>query len=186
MFKRFQLGSTLFASFVATFFMTIFLSFFSIDLIKQLGLIAQVSYGWVCIIGISAHFGIGFLYGLSYALFFEPLFHRLSPFFCALLFSFFPITVISLHGEQGLQEILSRKIEKTITLPAQERKGEEYFHHLKKKREKMGQEKPVQLTEVTTSSSQDSLLWILIGGHVLFTLSLGLIYQPRQIKIWCL
>ncbi len=186
MFKRFRIGSVFFASFVATLFMTIFLQFFSIDFIKLLGTAAAAQENLIFAIGFVGHFGLGFIYGVFYALFFEPLFYRLSPFICGLLFSLVPFAlfyVVKHKNFETPQNLISKHESKISYQPC---KGEGYYHHIQKKREKMGREViDWEKESLSFPKETPTVVWVGLLCHLVFGVTLSLLYRPREPKIWC-
>lgn len=90
---RFNFGSILLASIIATIAMTIVMAIFGINLMKILGFAAGMSGGAAYLFGGVLHFAIGIFYGIIYALFFEPWMKKMPGFLSGALYSLLPFII---------------------------------------------------------------------------------------------
>jgi hypothetical protein len=184
MVKRFHFLSILFASFVATFFMTIFLMLCSVDLIKVLAGLGGLSRGASYALALCAHLGIGLVYGLSYALFFEPLFHKICKQFTGVVFALIPLSLYLFYGDIALEKIEKKLPHKESSIMATLSRGDHYVAHLTKKKYKMGYHRPQVIENKRFSSPSKPSFGVALVSHILFGATLSLVYRPKKSKLW--
>lgn len=90
---RFNFKSAIFAGFIATVVMTIWMFFFHTDLMRSLGLAAGMQGSMVYAIGGLIHLGVGLFWGIIYAWLFEPRMRKLPGFLSGALFSLVPFII---------------------------------------------------------------------------------------------
>ena len=84
--KRFSFSSAIFAGFIATVVMTIFMAFFDMNIMKMLGMTMGKTGTMAYIYGGIIHLVIGLIYGFFYGLIIQPIFHRLPGFLTGLIY----------------------------------------------------------------------------------------------------
>ena len=108
--KRFSFSSAIFAGFVATVVMTIFMAFFDMNIMKVLGMAMGKTGTMAYIFGGIIHLAIGLIYGFFYGLIIQPIFHRLPGFLTGLIYGciifvialiFSPMLLKTLHSWGG-------------------------------------------------------------------------------------
>lgn len=122
--RRFNFGSALLASIIATILMTAFMMYFGMDVMLMLGKLAGMDNIIAAyLVGGAIHFIIGLLYGLLYALIFEPLLQKLPGFLSGTLYSLIPFILAltlmgqftqymqKLFGSDGKQSVHSRDMD---------------------------------------------------------------------------
>lgn len=84
--KRFNFKSAIFAGFMATVVMTIFMAFFGMDITKMLGMALGKTGITAYIYGGVVHLIIGLIYAFIFALIFQPIFNRFPGFLSGTLY----------------------------------------------------------------------------------------------------
>lgn len=126
--RRFNFGSAIIASIIATAIMTAFMFYFDMNVMLVLGNMAGMK-GKVAsyFIGGTIHLLIGIIYGLIYALIFEPLFQRLPKFVSGSLFSLLPfILALTMMGsfENLIRSVFKNQNAKYVDLCAPSQTGQ--------------------------------------------------------------
>ncbi|MDN3505290.1 MAG: hypothetical protein P0S95_06930 [Rhabdochlamydiaceae bacterium] len=99
--RRFNFGSAIFASIVACIIMTAFMMYFKMNIMVQLGQLAgMTSKAAIYFIGGVIHLIVAIVFGLIYALIFQPLMHKFPGFLSGTIYSLLPfILAMTLMGQ---------------------------------------------------------------------------------------
>lgn len=90
---RFNFKSAIFAGFIATVVMTVWMFVFKMDLMKTLGVAAGMKGNMVYIVGGIIHLCVGLFWGIIYAWLFEPWMKGLPGFLSGAFFSLVPFVI---------------------------------------------------------------------------------------------
>ena len=99
--RRFNFGSAIFASIVACIIMTAFMMYFKMNIMVHLGRIAGMTTTTsIYFVGGAIHLIVALVFGLIYALIFQPLMHKLPGFLSGAIYSLLPfILAMTLMGQ---------------------------------------------------------------------------------------
>lgn len=181
--RRFNFGSAVWASIVATVVMTIVMWFFGTDLMNMLGMTAGKTGTMAYIFGGVIHFGVGIIFGLVYALIFEPILRGLPGFLAGALYSLLPFFVAMFFMNPFIQTIKTTFGNKPASAVVENSNNQKHNY------ERNGSynhsdytstpsANPEKHTPKPASAPKSGWLFSLIA-HLVYGVFLGWIYRPR-------
>ncbi len=182
--RRFSFISAVWASIVATAAMTAAMWFFGIDHTIMLGKIAGKTGTSAYITGGAIHLGVGIIYGLLYALIFEPIFRRLPGFFAGALYSLLPFVIaIFFMGAftDGIKAAFGNKPEVTEVAANADQNRFNYNRDGSYNHSDCAPKPKAESKTSPKTPARSGWLFSLLG-HLVYGVFLGWVYRPRILQ----